>query len=1035
MNAGDLPVVLLQTDEQIKLEPGTIARHVKSAIKILTPAGLSAGNVTLAWNPATDEMLIHRLEIHRGDRITDILASGQKFTILRRESNLETATLDGMLTATLQPEGLQSGDIVVLESTQISRDPVMKNHVEAWFGNWDSVKAEGATSRLIYPRSLDLRVREVADLPATSVRTEGAWRVRELSMRKLDPVIYPANAPARFRIARVGEATDFKSWGELADLFVPLYRSAAQIPASGPLRDEVERIRAATTDSAARAQMALDLVQDRVRYVALLLGQGGYVPATAEQTWSRRYGDCKGKSVLLVALLGELGISAEAVLVNSRIGDAIPEQLPMVALFDHVIVRAKVGDRHYWLDGTRTGDKNIAELAVPAFHWGLPLIERAGLVRIEAAPLTRPEELVSLMIDASNGAKAAAAITARAEVKGEQGTALNLLTSALSVEQREAFLRDFWERQVDFVSPTELSSTFDQKSQTYRMDMRGTGVVEWDNDRFWVPLTSLGYKANFERKSGINRTAPVAIPFPSYSENRVRIRMPAGFFAGRKQSGSAAVSKTLGGVEYRRTFTSDADSAEIVSSARSITSEVPYAQARADQPKIIALSDEDVALTLPKSYQLTAADLKALNERVPDSKSAYFDRGLTYLGSDQYDKAIADFDRAIDESDPFPYANRALAHILSGRLEQGRADIASAAALDPQNYVLLHARGMLAEKESKWDEALAAYSEAIAQRGKNGWALSRKATIAYQLNRNSEALADSARALLIDPGAADIRLLRANILIAAGNKADAGKEAEALVTHRADDAYSHVIAARIFAKIGQRDRALDTFDRALAIKPSAIVYLNRASIRTSSEAALRTADIAAAAKLEPTNENVLMEQASDLVRHRRYSEAITVLRSLVKQNEDANSFILGELGVALSKAGRVDEARQLLTKVRSRLKAPLELNSFCWSLATGNVAIDLALDACREAVRQAPEVAGYIDSLALAEFRAGLFAQALANYDKAIRLRPDQSSSLMGRALIHSKMGDRAKAAADAERAKSIDHSVADEYALYGLTL
>lgn len=55
---------------------------------------------------------------------------------------------------------------------------------------------------------------------------------------------------------------------------------------------------------------ALDLVQQQVRYVYVGLGGGTYLPASADETWNRRYGDCKGKTALLLALLGELGIAA-----------------------------------------------------------------------------------------------------------------------------------------------------------------------------------------------------------------------------------------------------------------------------------------------------------------------------------------------------------------------------------------------------------------------------------------------------------------------------------------------------------------------------------------------------------------------------------------------------------------------------------------------------------------------------------------------------------------------------------------------------
>jgi len=75
-----------------------------------------------------------------------------------------------------------------------------------------------------------------------------------------------------------------------------------------------------------------------VRYVLLAIDDGGYVPAPADTTWSRRFGDCKGKTVLLLALLRELGIDARPALVSVQGGDGLNERLPMVGAFDHVFV-------------------------------------------------------------------------------------------------------------------------------------------------------------------------------------------------------------------------------------------------------------------------------------------------------------------------------------------------------------------------------------------------------------------------------------------------------------------------------------------------------------------------------------------------------------------------------------------------------------------------------------------------------------------------------------------------------------------------
>ena len=73
-------------------------------------------------------------------------------------------------------------------------------------------------------------------------------------------------------------------------------------------------------------------------------------------------------------MLRAFGIEAEPVVVQSSLGDMIADRLPMIELFDHVLVRAHISGKDYWLDGTRTGDTSLDAIEVPNFGWGLPLI-------------------------------------------------------------------------------------------------------------------------------------------------------------------------------------------------------------------------------------------------------------------------------------------------------------------------------------------------------------------------------------------------------------------------------------------------------------------------------------------------------------------------------------------------------------------------------------------------------------------------------------------------------------------------------------
>jgi hypothetical protein len=300
--AANAPYALLLTDGQVQLEPGKMTSFAEIAIKLQSPEGLSAGNIAFPWNPAFDTVTVNRLHILRGGKVIDVLGAGQTFTIARRETNLDAATLDGTLTAALQPEGLQVGDVVDLALTIEHSDPTLKNHVEQDFAAWNALPIELGHVRISWPSSMKPVVRESQNLPPARQYVENGRHVFEITAQAIDPLIPPKSAPKRYLIGRLGELSDFQSWAELADLFKPLFQSAAVVPATGPLRNELETIRKQAHSPKERAELALQLVENRVRYVALAMGTGGLVPAPAETTWARRFGDCKAKTAGAEAL-------------------------------------------------------------------------------------------------------------------------------------------------------------------------------------------------------------------------------------------------------------------------------------------------------------------------------------------------------------------------------------------------------------------------------------------------------------------------------------------------------------------------------------------------------------------------------------------------------------------------------------------------------------------------------------------------------------------------------------------------------------
>ena len=1028
----EAPYMILLSDQQMRFDQGKTTTYGESAIQIQTPQGLAAGNISFSWDPATDSVTVNTLQIRRGDKVIDVLGAGQTFTVLRRESNLEAAMLDGTLTANIQPEGLQQGDIVVLGVTNEHLDPVWKGHVEATFAEWNDQQLEYARARLTWPSELKMRAAQSLQLPAAQRSRVGRDQLLELTGRQVQPLLAPKGAPVRFTVGRLAEVSDFSSWAEVADLFQPLYRAAATIPQSGPLRDELSRIRNSTSDPKARAEQALALVQDRIRYVALGMGQGGYVPAAAETTWSRRFGDCKGKTALLLGLLAELGIEAEPVFVNTALGDAIADRLPMIGVFNHVLVRARIAGKDHWLDGTRTGDARLDDIRVPAFGWVLPVARSASLVHLVPPPLAVPETETRADINAADGIHAPAPATVEKILRGDVAVALQTGLSALTDAQRDEFFRHYLKQEFDLITFKSASMAFDKTKRELRITTVGEAKFDWTDGYFHVPDSTVGYTPDFDRPAGPLHDAPMAVAYPEFGQTEVKIHVPASFLAGRRL-GSGSVHETLAGIEYSRTATVDGDMLVIKTSERSLVPEIPYKDALAAAARLKALADEDVSLPLSGRYRPTAKDLVAIAADRPASKAQFINRGLTFLDTGEYDKAIDDFTQALalDPKDPWALADRAIARVWKQDFAAAAKDLAAAEAADPNNAVIPRVKALTAEIKGDFKTAASFYSTALEREPNNSFALGHRAMAYRALGDNDKALADSERALKANPGFADLRLMRANILLAQGKRDAVAVEAERLVAENPQSDLALVGAGKIYARIGRLPEAMKAFDQALAIKPAAYIYINRAQVRPRSDRAGRLADLEQSLKLDPDNPDALAETAELVAASGDFKQAAALYERAAKDAPD-NSPLKVERAVALYQAGRTAEAQKALATFATGAKTANDFNTLCWRKATSGILLESALADCRKAVKLAPDNGAYLDSLGFVLLRLGKLDESITAYTAAIGKR-SQSPSLMGRAIAFARKGDRTHAETDRTDALKLDPDAETRFAEYGV--
>jgi Domain of Unknown Function with PDB structure (DUF3857)/Transglutaminase-like superfamily len=613
--SANAPAQILFSDVQTRVGKNGTEQFTAFRMRILKPQGLEVGNLSLTWRPDIGPAKVHAVRIIRDGQVIDVLRE-TRFRVIQREDGLEQSIISGLSTALLQVPDLRVGDDLDVAMSIVQRDPTLPDQA---FGAYAFPGLElPGTFRfsLSWPEGLPVRLQTSPDLKPAETAAEGDFRQFTMELRDPKAAIATEGAPSRYNIRRLVEYSSFSGWQDISVRFWPLYVEAARLAPDSPIKAEARRIMAETGDPAARAMKALRLVQDEIRYVYVGLGTGNLTPASADLTWKRRYGDCKGKTALLLALLGEMGIPAEAVLVNALSDDGLDERLPHPGNFNHIVVRATLGGKARVLDGTRAGDRSLSALPPNPYRWMLPLRQNgAVLERHPRDGFERPQFIDVLSIDASAGFDVPAKVTGQRVLRGDGAFSLYATITALSGADADRQLRGYWQEAHDWVQPESVGWTFDDMTRTLVLSMSASGTVEWDGDGDWrqLPLWRMTFDTpeRRQRPPEQDQSAPWINGFPFYRCWATSVKLPpAGKgrmwgFAGRD------MKRHVGGDTFWRLAGKKGDLVRVVMSRRADRSEITPQEALAHNAAIPGFRNDSFTIMVTPMTPRGPADFDA----------------------------------------------------------------------------------------------------------------------------------------------------------------------------------------------------------------------------------------------------------------------------------------------------------------------------------------------------------------------------------------------------------------------------------------
>ena len=377
-------VIILENEEHISFDSeGRAVRSRYFLYKILTQKGAEQwANVAAGWEPWHEERPALRARVITSDHVVHPLDANTVTDAPDRVTDNNVFSDRRVIRAPLP--AVAPGSLVEEEQVTKQTVPFVGGASVERFYLSDMVPIQHTRLVLDAPSTLPIRY-DVQLLPNLKPqRTEADGRVQIIfengpvqALEDVDPDL-PSDVPTFSSVTFSAGG----SWQHVADEYGKIVDTQL---ASSNLKSLVNQVVAKQKSREQKISAILQYLDREIRYTGLEFSEATIVPRSPDETLTRKYGDCKDKAALLVAMLRAANIPAYVAVLNAGGREDVSAELPGLAMFDHAIVYVP-GTPEFWIDAT---DEYARLGELPNGDQGrLALIARPETTALTVIPVT-----------------------------------------------------------------------------------------------------------------------------------------------------------------------------------------------------------------------------------------------------------------------------------------------------------------------------------------------------------------------------------------------------------------------------------------------------------------------------------------------------------------------------------------------------------------------------------------------------------------------------------------------------------------------